>query len=1317
MSDNIDIVVREQGTKEAAEGLRTIAASSIKAADNVSRLNKELRGLKLGSAVVNDMQKMLTMANKIIASNTGLAASQTKLAAAGAKLAEADQRVALARQRVATETQKTQKAMADAEAAIMRGIAATTRSAIEDTRLAAGKVKLQQETAKLSTVQLKGAADAQRLAEATAKAATAAQRLTTEQQRTVTAMNQAAAATTNAITATTNAATATARLATEQQRTSAAATAALTAQQNLAAATSRAAQAATNAQSATQRLTAEQSKVKTAAANAAAASDRAAMAALRLSEAQKKAATTSRSSANSLADFAKQALAVAGITASISAVGHLADSYTNMQNKLVNLAPDMRTVNKLHNEMFEIANKTRQPVAAVTTAFQRFDMAMVDLGASQAESLRMTETINKAIVVSGATATESAAGLLQLAQAFGSGRLQGDEFRSIMENLPVVADMIAKSMGKTRSELKKLSTDGKITADVMRKAFAEAATDIDARFGKTVPTMGQAMNVLGNNMERFIGQLDKATGTTAAISKGILWLADNLKLIAVAAATGGAAMALYYGPQMVSLLGKARTAMIAFNVAVLANPIVLIGTAIVGTIAAIAAYGDEVKVSADKTITLKDVGIAALELLGDAFKSAGSLIKDGWNATIDYVNERTGGMGEKFRDLFSYLGNLLKANANSFIGTFVGAYNAIGSLWNKFPVLMKDVFANVVNYGAEAVEYVVNAWQSGFRLITSGMEKIAPETAKSLQGALDAMRIEVPRMEVGPGVKSTLAEIGTDFKAAFDVDYVGKGLDAVMAKAAEVSKRRRADEAADAAAQLRGAGKNNNSPVVDKAAEKAATKAAKELAKLKKALQEVRGEVSPTDNAIKQLAKAQETLNKAVATTDPITKKQLITQSEANEIMDRLRQKYEAAINPIGEYNRLLNQQNALLLLNPKARQDEAAMIDFTNQMLSKNIILTEKQTAAAREGIVAQRLRAEASAAADQIYNDTKGAVDSLRVRQEALNLAVANGSITQQYYTSQMAQANIAMADLQNKMGNGTAVSIFTAGVGQAISGFTTLASSAADIIGNVMNSVIDGFSNSVARAIVMGEDLKTSLQSLAQTVVTEMLSALIKMGVQYTINQALGVGSAAAVGAAQTAAIAATTTASVAGTATAAAASATAGAATAAAWTPAAIWASIGSFGQAAVIAGGAILAVKAIGGFEQGGYTGNGGRKQVAGAVHGQEYVMTADTVDRVGLGALDAIQNGADVGGGRTVVEGPGRSSGSAEPRVVVTIINNADNTRITQSETRDEQGNTDIRVQMDNIEQTMAARLDSGQGPLSQSITKNYGVGHQTVQR
>lgn len=1232
MSDNIDIVVREQGTKQAADGLRSIAASSIKAADNVNRLNKELRGLKVGSAVVNDMQKMLTMANKIISANTGLAASQVKLASAAARLAEADQRVALARQRVATETQKTNKFMADAEAALNRAVLASTKSAVADQQLAAGKIKVQQETAKLAGIQSRAAADAQRLAEATSKAAAAAQRLTTEQQRTITAMNQAAAAQTAAITATTNGATALARLATEQQRTATAATAAQTAQQNLATATSKAATAATNAQTATQRLAAEQQRVKVAAANAAAASDRAALAALRLSEAQKRAATGSRSSANAMADFAKQAAAVTGITMSIQAVGGMADAYTNMQNKLVNLAPEMRSVNKLHNEMFEIANKTRQPVAAVTTAFQRFDMAMIDMGGSQKETLRMTETINKAIVVSGATATESAAGLLQLAQAFGSGRLQGDEFRSIMENLPVVADMIAKSMGKTRSELKKLSSDGKITADVMRKAFAEAATDIDARFGKTVPTMGQAMNVLKNNTERFIGQLDKATGVTAGISQALLWLGDNLKGVAYAAAVSGAAMALHYGPALVGMLGKARTAMIAFNVAVLANPLVALGTALVAVALGIAMYGDSIMVAADKSVTLKDVSIGALQVIGDGFVTVGELMKDAWGAGIDYVNSKTNGWGEQFRDVFSALGRLLKANANSFIGTFVGAYNAIKTLWNTFPELMKDVFANVVNFGAAAVEHVVNAWQLGFKMIISGMKSLAPDTAKSMEEALGKMRIEVPRLEVGKGVKTGLAEIGADFKKAFDTDYVGKGMDAVMAKAEQVSKKRRADEADAAAATLRGTGKNNNGPVADPAAEKAAKKAAKELEKLKKSLADVRGEVDPTEGALKRLAQAQEILNKSVAKIDPVTKKSLITQEEANRVMDRLRQKYRDALDPIGAVIRKMEEQTNTYKLLGDAQQDNQKMMEITRELESKNIQLTKESTAAIMEKIAAEREAARMNSARNSVLSET---VYSQRDQMDKIQ---ATGDLKKAGDITGGQAANSAMAIFgEDALAN-------------TEDGFKAYEQKYQEFLQRIeaarQNDVISQTTAEKLKAQAQAEYQQKNLGT-AQTFFGHMA------GLASSGNKKL-----AAIGKAAQIANAIISTYTAANSAYAAMAG-----------IPIVGPALGAAAAGAAIVAGMAnVAAIRSqnVAGYEQGGYTGNFGRQEVAGVVHGQEFVMDAETTKRVGRKNLEGLQDGsASIDGGGGVgnnggTGGTGSAGGGGQAPQPIEIYNVVD---------------------------------------------------------
>lgn len=1346
MSDNIDIVVKEQGVKQAADGMRTLAASSLKAADNISRLNNEMRGLKLGSRVVNDMQKLVSMAQKLIGSNNSLATSSNKLTNSLLRNQEAESRLALSRQRLATETARTQQVMARVEAEIQKGIIATTKSQTADAALAAGKVKLQAETVRLGTAQTQAAIQVQRLAEQSAKAATAQQRLTTEQQKTVEAMNRAATAAQNLSNSQAQAAIMAARLSTEQGRAQVAATMAQTAQANLAAATSRAQAAATNAATATANLASAQQRTQTAAAQAAAAQDRAAIASIRLAEAQRRAGTESRNAAGGLADFARNTAAIVGGGAAVMTIGKMADGYTTLQNKLVNLSPDMVTTNKLMDEMFELANRTRQPVESTTQAFQRFDNAMKDMGASQAESLRMTETVNKAIIVSGASASESAAGLLQLAQAFGSGRLQGDEFRSIMENMPVLADMIAKSMGVTRSELKKLSTDGKITSQVMRKAFAEAATDIDAKFGKTVPTMGQAMNVLRNNTMRMVGELDQSLGVTKAISQGMLLLADNMKLVTLAATAAGAAMLAAYGPNLVGVLNRARVAMLALNTAVLANPVLAVAAALATLTAAVMLFGDKVKVSSDGFVTLRDVAVGAFNMIKSGAVEAAGMIKDAWNGLIDIVSEMTGGWGEQFRDLFSFLLNLAKNNLNKFIGTFVGTYNAIKKLWETAPELFKDVFANIVNFAATAAETVVNSWQTALRLAASGVEKFAPETAKAMTEGLDKLKLELPRMEVGKGVKAGLAEIGEEFKKSVDVDYIGAAGDKLMAAARAASQDRIKAADAEAKAQLRAAGAAQNKAAdpskesVKRAAAMARINAEldNEIARMG-ILKPLRDDMQRFDAIEEKLLGKKIQLNKEETTSlkEKIAKiregvevqaamdsiyedaigplrdynnqtkaaKQLldqgaISQAKYEQAVVKAKEAYTTATDPLKEFNKALQEQQHLNQFNPANRESETQFLGIKNELLAKGIVLTKQQQEALRGQIAEQQSLNALTAAHDEIWRNSVGAVRDLATMQTALNQAYASGAITQTLYTAEMAKTNVQMAELQNKLGNGDVFSVFTAGMGQVIQGYQSLATSAADIIGNVMTTAVDGISDSIAGAIVKGENLRETLSNLGQTILTQLISSLIKMGIQYMLNAAMA-----------STAIATTT-----------AAGAAAAAATATAWAPAAAMVSLGTMGANGPLAVASISAANAasmsfaaLAGFQKGGYTGDGGVSQVAGLVHGKEYVMNAATVSRVGVDTLDNIQNGgeAHIGGS---YGGMPMGFGSA-PQVTITIINNAEGTTVRESRSQDEQGNQDIRVQIDNIETTLAARIDSGQGPLSTSIQKNYGVEHQTIRR
>jgi len=291
---------------------------------------------------------------------------------------------------------------------------------------------------------------------------------------------------------------------------------------------------------ASEKLALAQAKTATEQARLAKTADQAAMAHIKLAAAQKKQEEASNRATASvgktsngfsqLAGSLKGALAAAGVYVGIQQITELGDAYTSMKNKLAVVSETSAQAEAVMQGVFDVANKTRTPVEETATAFARFDRALQPLGASQKETLRLTQTINEAMVVSGATAGEQAAGLLQLSQAFNKGKLDGDEFRTVMELMPSVADAIAKQMKVTRGELLKLSPQGKITAQVMREAFAQAAEDIDAKFGKTVPTLGQSVTVLKNNLIAMFGEIEKGSGifsgSASAISTFATAIAD-----------------------------------------------------------------------------------------------------------------------------------------------------------------------------------------------------------------------------------------------------------------------------------------------------------------------------------------------------------------------------------------------------------------------------------------------------------------------------------------------------------------------------------------------------------------------------------------------------------------------------------------------------------------------------------------------------------------------------------------------------------------------------------------------------------------------
>ena len=277
--------------------------------------------------------------------------------------------------------------------------------------------------------------------------------------------------------------------------------------------------------------------------------------------------TSAKATGGALQLLKRALVALAGALIIRQLVG-MADAFTVIQNKLKIVTTGTENLNQVTNELFDIATKTRSSFEETAASYAKFALAANQLGREQSEVLRFTELINKAVVIGGASAMEAAGGLRQLSQGLASGALRGDELRSVLENLPFVADTIARSIGITRGELRNLGLQGKITAELVLDAFKDQADYLDSEYKKTNLTVGQSITLLQNSFLKLIGEFDKSKGITGAMALRIAALGDSIGTLATIAKTLGVVLAITFSQQ---LIGQAAILMTNLSNAIMAT--------------------------------------------------------------------------------------------------------------------------------------------------------------------------------------------------------------------------------------------------------------------------------------------------------------------------------------------------------------------------------------------------------------------------------------------------------------------------------------------------------------------------------------------------------------------------------------------------------------------------------------------------------------------------------------------------------------------------------------------------------------------------
>lgn len=185
------------------------------------------------------------------------------------------------------------------------------------------------------------------------------------------------------------------------------------------------------------------------------------------------------------------------------AAAQTADQLTSIRSRINLINDGSQTTAEIMDKVYNVANRSRGSYIDMAYSVAKLNMLAKDAFSSNDEAIMFVEQMNKQFKVSGASIQESHSAMYQLTQAMAAGKLQGDEFRSIMENAPMLAQSIAKEMGMSVGQLKEMSSQGLITADIIKNALFSSAEETNAKFAEIPMTFQD----IGQNMQNQLIQV------------------------------------------------------------------------------------------------------------------------------------------------------------------------------------------------------------------------------------------------------------------------------------------------------------------------------------------------------------------------------------------------------------------------------------------------------------------------------------------------------------------------------------------------------------------------------------------------------------------------------------------------------------------------------------------------------------------------------------------------------------------------------------------------------------------------------------------
>lgn len=345
----------------------------------------------------------------------------------------------------------------------------------------------------------------------------------------------------------------------------------------------------------------------------------------------------------------------------------LTDQFTELENRIRVLDGISGDYSSTLRRIYDISQETRSSIRDNVQLFQRLGLAQKELNASSEELFQVTRAVGQAIAIQGGLATTSAGAVLQLSQAFGSGRVQLEEFNSVITGLYPVAKAAADGIdaaGGSIAKLRRMIADGEVDSRMLFQGILKSVSSLDEQFAKTTPTISQAFTIFRNALLMTVGDFNNATGASESLARALIGLSGNLDNVVlgftVLAAAGLPAAIGYITVEIVKLTRAMKALM-------LSNPITALLSLATGALAYFVLFNEEL----DKIDAKTGQFVSAIDRIGAAWVGSLAYIKAAWadfprwftSLILDAVNSAI----EAIKSFGTQLGEALDSGMTSLL--------------------------------------------------------------------------------------------------------------------------------------------------------------------------------------------------------------------------------------------------------------------------------------------------------------------------------------------------------------------------------------------------------------------------------------------------------------------------------------------------------------------------------------------------------------------------------------------------------------------------------------------------------------------------